>query len=91
MRLFMKEIQNGSLGSFHCTADVGMAVVMEKLGANSERLPEWLITPFTMQKCAVSPNNEQKLLPDCMLVEITHEEIDRALKESKWTLKFPPR
>jgi hypothetical protein len=44
MRLIMKEIQNGSLGNFYCMADVGTAVVMEELGANSKRLPEWLIT-----------------------------------------------
>jgi hypothetical protein len=48
MRLIMKEIQNGSLGNFYCMADVGTAVVMEELGANSKRLPEWLITPNTM-------------------------------------------
>jgi hypothetical protein len=73
MRLIMKEIQNGSLGNFYCTADVETAVVMEELGADSKRLPEWLITPDTMQKCDFSPENKQKLRPDCMIVEITHE------------------
>jgi hypothetical protein len=57
------------------------AVVMEELGANSKRLPEWLITPNTMQKCDFSPENKQKLRPDCMIVEIRHEEIDRTLKK----------
>jgi hypothetical protein len=64
-------------------ADVGTAVVMKELGANSERLPEWLITPNKMQKCDFSPENKQKLSPDCMIVEITHEEIDRALKKTQ--------
>jgi hypothetical protein len=77
----MKEIQKGSLGNFSCMADVGTAVLMEELGANSKRLPEWLITPNTMQKCDFSPENIQKLRPDCMIVEITHEKIDRALKK----------
>jgi hypothetical protein len=34
-----------------------------------------------MQKCEFSPENKQKLRPDCMTVEIMHEEIDRALKK----------
>jgi hypothetical protein len=69
MRLILKEIQNGSLRKFYCTADVGTAAVMEELGANSKRLPERLITPNTMQKCEFSPENKQKLRPDCMIVE----------------------
>jgi hypothetical protein len=60
---------------------VGTAVAMEALGAQSKRLPEWLITPNTMQKCDFSPENKQKLRPDCMIVEITNDEIDRALKK----------
>jgi hypothetical protein len=51
IRLIMKEIQNGSLGNLYCMADVGTAVVMGELGANSNRLPERLITPNTMQNC----------------------------------------
>jgi hypothetical protein len=35
-----------------------------------------------MQKCDFSPENKQKLRPDCMIVEITKDEIDRALKKS---------
>jgi hypothetical protein len=83
MTLIMKETQNGSLGKIYCMADVGTAVVMAELGAYSKRLPEWLITPNTMQKCDFSPENhcKQKLRPDCMIVEIAHEEIDRALKK----------
>jgi hypothetical protein len=54
MKFIMKEMQNGSLGKFHCTADVGTAVALEELGANSKRLPEWLITPNTKQKCDFS-------------------------------------
>jgi hypothetical protein len=80
-RLIMREIQNGSLGNFYFTADVGTAVVMEELGANSTRLPDWLIAPNTMQKCDFSPETKQKLRPDCMIVEITNDEIDRALKK----------
>jgi hypothetical protein len=93
MSLIMKEIQNGSLGNFYCMADVGTAVVMEELGANSRRLPEWLITPNTMQNCVFSSENKQKLRPDCMIVEITHEEIDRALKTGleMETIRFQPR
>jgi hypothetical protein len=34
-----------------------------------------------MQKFDFSPENIQYLRPDCMIVEITHEEIDRALKK----------
>jgi hypothetical protein len=73
MRLIMKEMQNGSPENFYCMTDVyvGTAVVMEDLGANSKRLPEWLITPNTMRKCDFSPENKQKLRPDCMIVEIT--------------------
>jgi hypothetical protein len=81
MRLIMKEIQNGSLKNFYCTADVGTAVVMEELEANSKRIPEWLITPNAMQKFDFSPENKQKLRPDCMIVEITNDEIDRVLKK----------
>jgi hypothetical protein len=81
MRLIMKEFKNGSLGNFYCMADIGTAVVMEEIGANSKRLPEWLITPNTMQKCDISPEIKLKLRPDSMIVEITHEEIDRALKK----------
>jgi hypothetical protein len=36
--LIMKEIQNGSPGNCYCTADVGMAVIMEELGAISKCL-----------------------------------------------------
>jgi hypothetical protein len=50
----VKEIHNGSLGNFYCMADVGAAVVMEEPGAKYKRLPEWLITPDTMQKCDFS-------------------------------------
>jgi hypothetical protein len=81
MRLMMKEIQDRILGNFYCTADVRTAMAMEELGAKSKRLPEWLITPNAMQKCDSSPENEQKLRPDCMIVEVTHDEIDRALKK----------
>jgi hypothetical protein len=63
MRLIMKEIQNGSLGNFYCTADVGTAVAMDELRATSKRLPEWLITPNTMQKCEFSPENKKKIPP----------------------------
>jgi hypothetical protein len=59
MRLIMKGIQNGSLGNFYCTADVGTAAVMEELGATSKRLPEWLITPNKMQRCEFPPENKQ--------------------------------
>jgi hypothetical protein len=81
MRPIMKEIKNGSLGNFYCTADVGTAVAMEALGAQSKRLPEWLITPNTMQKCDFFPENKQKVRPDCMIVDITNNEIDGALKK----------
>jgi hypothetical protein len=53
---------------------------MEIFGANSKRLPEWLITQDTMQNCDFSPEKKE-LRPDCMIVEITHDEIDRALKK----------
>jgi hypothetical protein len=59
MRLIVKEIQNGSLRIFYCTADVGTTVVMEELGATSKRLPEWLITPDTMQKCDFLPKTNK--------------------------------
>jgi hypothetical protein len=39
MRLIIREIQNGSLGNFYCTADVGTAVAIEDLGATSKRSP----------------------------------------------------
>jgi hypothetical protein len=81
MRLIMKEIQNGSLGNFYCTADVGTAVAIEELGAKSKSLPEWLIKPNTMQKCDFSPENKQKLRPDCMIPEITNDDVDRAPKK----------
>jgi hypothetical protein len=54
---------------------------MEELGAKSKRIPEWLLTPNTMQKCNFSPENKQNLRPDCMIVEITNDEIDMALKK----------
>jgi hypothetical protein len=59
MRLIMKEIQNGSLGNFYCMADVGTAVFMEELGANSKRLPEWLITS-TQCRSVISPLKTNK-------------------------------
>jgi hypothetical protein len=80
MRLIMNETQNGSLGNFYCTTDVGTAVAMGELGAKSKRLTEWLITPNTLQKCDFSPENEQKL-PACIIMETTHDEIDMALKK----------
>jgi len=83
MRLIMKEFQNGSLGNFYWTADVGTAVAMEEVGADSKRLPTWLVTPDTMQNCDFSPDNKQKLRPDCMIVEITQIEIERAFKKRK--------
>jgi hypothetical protein len=58
MRFIMKEIQNDSMGNLNCTADVGTAVTMEKLMANSKRLPEWLITLDTMQKYDFPPENK---------------------------------
>jgi hypothetical protein len=69
LRIIMKKIQNGSLANFYCTADVGTAMATEELGAKNKRLPEWLITPNTMQKCDFSAVNKQKLRPDCMIVE----------------------
>jgi hypothetical protein len=68
-------------GNFYCTADVETAGTLEELGAESKRLPEWLITPNTMQKCDFSPENKQKLRPYCMIVDITNNEIDGALKK----------
>jgi hypothetical protein len=62
-------------------ADVGTAVAMERFGANFKRLPEWLITPNAMQKCDFSHINKKKLRPDCMIGEIKHDEIYRALKK----------
>jgi hypothetical protein len=70
-----------SLGNFYCTADVGTAMAMEAFGAQSKSLPGWLITPYTMQKCDFSPENKQKLRPDCIIVVITNDEIDRTLKK----------
>jgi hypothetical protein len=61
MRLIMEEIQNGSPGYFYCTADLGTAVVMIELG--DKRLPEWLITPNTMQKLDFSPEKQTKTTP----------------------------
>jgi hypothetical protein len=46
-----------------------------------------------MQKCEPSPNNEPKLRPDCMIIEITNEELtglSRTEIEME-TLMFPPR
>jgi hypothetical protein len=60
-----------------------MTVVMEELGANPKPLPEWLITPWPdiMQKCDFPLENKQQLSSDRMIVGITHEEIDKALKK----------
>jgi hypothetical protein len=77
----MKEVQNGSLGNFYCMVVVGTAVIIEELEAKSKRLPEWLITPATMQECDSSPE-KKNLTKDCMIVEITDDEIGRALKKS---------
>jgi hypothetical protein len=72
---------------------------MEEHGANSKRFPKWLITTDTMQKCNISPENKKKLLPDCKIMEITHDEIDRALKKmadpgkhglSSWSTPLTP-
>jgi hypothetical protein len=38
MRLIMRSNQNGSLGNFYCTADVGTAVVMRELGRTTRLL-----------------------------------------------------
>jgi hypothetical protein len=58
-------------------------------------MPEWLITLNTVQKCHFSPNNKQtpRPGPDCIIVEIAHDEIDRALKRrfEMEALKTPPR
>jgi hypothetical protein len=54
---------------------------MEELGAKYKSLPKWLITPNTMQKCDSSSENKQKLRPDCMIVEITNDEIARAIEK----------
>jgi len=59
VRLIMKEIQNGSLGNFFCTADVGTAVAMEELGAGSKRLPNWLVTQ-TQCRSVTSPLTTNK-------------------------------
>jgi hypothetical protein len=61
MRLVMREDQNGGLGI--CTADVGTAVIMEDLRANSDRLPEWLVTPAGVQaqcRSVISPLKTNK-------------------------------
>ena len=73
MRLLMKEIQKGGMGSFYCTADVGTAEVMEELGADSKRLPDWLITTETMHKHGFPSEDKRKLRPDCMVVEVPHQ------------------
>jgi len=62
---------------------MGMAVATEDLEADSKRLPELLGTPDTMQKCDLSPDNKPKLRPDCMIVKITHGELERALEKRK--------
>ena len=54
-RMGMKEIRHGSMGNYYCTADVGTAEAMLDLGATSKRLPDWLLTPETMQKAKFSP------------------------------------
>jgi hypothetical protein len=79
MRLIMKEIQNGSHGNFYvyCTA-TGNGCGIGR--TTSKRLPEWPITTNTMHACDFSPKNKEKLHPDCMIGEITRDEIDRALK-----------
>ncbi len=79
----MKEIHNGSLGNFYCMAVMGTTVAMEDLGADSKRLPNWLVTPDTMQKCDFSPPNKQYRRPDCMIVEITQDEIEKAFTKQK--------
>ena len=73
MRLIMKEIQKGGMGSYYCTADVGTADVMTELGADSKRLPDWLITTETMHKHDFLPEDKPKLRPDCMIVEVPHQ------------------
>ena len=39
MRLIMKDIQKGGMGSFYCTADVGTADALEELGASAKAPP----------------------------------------------------
>jgi hypothetical protein len=69
---------------------VETAVAMEELGTKSKRFPKWLITPNTMQKCDFSPEKKQKLRPDCIIVDITNDEIDRALKKRACNGDTPP-
>jgi hypothetical protein len=75
------------MGNFFCTAGVGSAVAMKKkkkkknLGLHLKGLPELLLTPNTMQTCDSPPDSKQRLRPECMIVVIIHDEINRALKK----------
>jgi len=73
MRLVMKEVHRGGMGSFYCTEDVGTAEALTELGANAKRLPDWLMTVETMEKCEFPPAHKNKLRPDCMIVEVPRE------------------
>ncbi len=56
---------------------------MADLGAASTRLPEWLITTATTQKCGFPPEDKHKLRPDCMIVEIPKNEVPGAGRQRK--------
>jgi hypothetical protein len=62
------------------------------LGLKYQSLPEWLITPNTVQKYDFSPE-KKNLRPDCMIVEITNDDIDGLLRNELLmeTPTSPPR
>ena len=67
MRKVMKATNQGRHGSYLKIADNGRDKLIRDLGVVSERVPDWLVTDDTLQRCDLLANRRHGLRPDILL------------------------
>ncbi len=74
-RIMINAINKGHHGSFFLIADVGNATTLADLGVHLKRIPTWFLPDSMLPSHREDPSRTRdKMRPDVMMVELTHEE-----------------
>ena len=74
-RIMINAINKGHHGSFFLIADVGNATTLADPGVHLKRIPTWFLPDSMLPSHREDPSRTRdKMRPDVMMVELTHEE-----------------
>ena len=74
MRKALKAINQGRHGSCLKNADIGRDELTSNLSGVSKRVPTWVVTDDTLQRCDLPADRRHVLRLDILVVEVTHAE-----------------